>query len=548
MSKVDVDLFAGAAGSSTGILLATGHSPHIAVDFDAEMFEFHKVNHPDTEHVLADIQTLDPHTVLRGRKIRILSASPPCTNFSRAKAGKVKDEGVRNLAERVLTWIDAGDPDFVVVENVPEMAKWGPLNEDGTVDKDREGESFDRWIESIINYGYHVQWRNIRACDLGVPTLRKRLFILASKGDIAWPKATHGEGLKPFASAASCIDWTIPVRSIFERKKPLSDKTLARVARGIKKFVLVPEPFVVHVTHGGDRAPHPVSEPLTTVTCAHRGEHALVAPVMSRGHVHGQDTDGSAGDQPLHTVTKTDEHIVIAPTLVQSGYGEREGQVPRTLDLSQPLGTLVASGQKHALVHALMAEHVGFVSKQFGGKHPPIGSDLNQPLGTVTTIDHNALVDVVAEPAFISVAHGTTTGSDATAPLGSPTTSGHHHSVVRARLQEVQDFLIHYYGASVGSSTEAPLGAVTTKDRFGLVTLAGVEHVIVDIGMRLLEPRELARAQGFPDWYVLERRTDGTPTTKTSRTKAVGNSVCPPVMAAILIANGYGVDKSEMVE
>jgi DNA (cytosine-5)-methyltransferase 1 len=343
---------------------------------------------------------------------------------------------VRSLAWVVVTWARRVRPAVICLENVEEFQTWGPLHDDGTPDKARQGQTFRRWATHLRNLGYALEFRSLRACDYGAPTTRRRLFIVARCDDkpIVWPTPTHGPGRAlPHRTAAECIDWSIPVPSIFSRKKPLAEATEARIAAGIKKYVLDREPFIVPV-------------------------HTAYAP-------------GEKG-----------ETVLVAPTLIQTGYGEREGQAPRVLDLHKPLGTAVAGGQKHGLVFAFLARHYGGV----------VGRALTEPMSTVTTVDHHSLV----------------TG-----------------------------LLVKYYGTGGDQTVNRPLDTVTTKDRFALVTIYGVPHRIVDIGMRMLSPRELARAQGFPDSYALDATALGTAITQTDQTRMIGNSVCPPVARAIIEAN-----------
>ena len=304
---------------------------------------------------------------------------------------------------------------------------------------------------------------------------------------IVWPEPTHGPGRPtPYRTAADCIDWALPAPSIFDRPRPLAENTVKRLARGIQRYVIdAPAPFLAPLTHHGDRRVHPVGEPFPTVTGAHRGELAL-----------------------------------IAPTLVQTGYGEREGQAPRSLDLHAPLGTVVAGGAKHALVSAFLAKHYGGV----------VGSALSRPIDTVTSVDHHSLVasTMVKLRGGLADHHTTAQGWDAPAPT---LTAGGTH------LAEVQAFLTKYYGTGTGAALANPLDAITTHDRFGLVTVAGEDYAIADIGMRMLAPRELYRAQGFPDTYAIEIEHAGKPLTKTAQVRMCGNSVCPPMGAALVDAN-----------
>lgn len=469
-----VDSFAGGGGASLGIEWALGRSPDIAVNHDPEAIAMHAANHPTTRHLCGDVWDVDPKAVCGGKSVALAWFSPNCTHFSKAKGGKPRDAKIRSLAWVVVRWAKTVRPRVICLENVEEFADWGPLDSEGQPNPEKRGFTFRRWLGALRKAGYVVETRELRACDYGAPTTRKRLFVIArcDGQPIVWPNPSHGPGCTlPWATAADCIDWSLPCPSIFTRKKPLAEKTLHRIARGIRKFVLESgDPFIVPVTHHGDSRVHSAREPFRTITGAPRGELAYVAP-----------------------------------TLIQTGYGEREGQAPRSLDLGQPLGTVVAGGAKHALVSA-------FIAKHFGGNGTP-GSSLQIPLGTITTQDHNALV---------------------TAALG------------QDRRPEVRAFLTKFYGTSTGQSAQLPLGTVTTKDRFGLVTVAGQDYEIVDIGMRMLGSRELFRAQGFPDTYLIEPLIDGGPLSKTAQIRMVGNSVAPHVAAAVVAANVRTVERTEV--
>lgn len=534
-----IDLFAGGGGASTGIEQAIGRHVDIAVNHDPEAVSLHEVNHPQTRHFVSDVFEVAPRTVTGGQPVGLLWASPDCTFHSKARGGKPyrdrnKARRRRGLAWVVCKWAREVQPRVICLENVEEFQHWGPLNEDGQPCPHRRGTTFRRWVAQLRNLGYVVEWRELRACDFGTPTIRKRLFLVARRDGlpIVWPEATHGapdslpvkqRKLKPWLTAAECIDWSIPAPSIFERERPLAEATLRRIAKGIHRYVIdAAEPFIVPMTHaGGDRV-HSSGEPLRTVTTASRGELALAVP-----------------------------------TLVQTGYGERPGQAPRVPGLDKPLGTVVGV-QKHALVTAMLAKHYGGV----------VGQAVDKPTGTVTTVDHHSLVTAnlvhmghgegkdgkarfshgirdVSVPINTVTASGApaglvtsnlvklrgdNVGSGTTEPVHTISAQGTHHAEVRA-------FLIKYYGADQDPRMEEPLHTVTTRDRFGLVMVKGEPYAIVDIGLRMLTPRELYRAQGFPDTYVIDRGADGRPLTKTAQVRMCGNSVCPPLARALVSAN-----------
>jgi DNA (cytosine-5)-methyltransferase 1 len=499
MTPLIVDLFAGGGGASLAIETALGRSPDIAVNHDPEAVAMHAANHPATRHLCGDVWDVRPRQVCDGRPVELLWASPDCTFHSKARGGKpFRDPksavGRRGLAWVVTRWARDVRPRVICLENVEEFEDWGPLGEDGRPDPARRGLTFRRWVGTLKAAGYAVEWRELRACDYGAPTSRKRLFLVARSDGlpIVWPLPTHGPGRIPYRTAAECIDWSIPCPSIFGRRKPLAEKTLRRIARGIRRFVLdAADPFIIPTTHGGDDRVHSIRDPLRTITSAHRGEHAIVAPTLVKNMTNNV---GQRTDAPLSTILTGNHHYLVAPTMVQTGYGEREGQAPRVLDLHKPLTTVVADGQKHALVSAFLAKH-------FGGHEGP-GSSLSLPFGTVTCRDHHAIVTA---------------------------------SVQGDRRGEVRAFLTKYYGTSDGQQAQLPLGTVTTRDRFGIVIVRGEAYEISDIGMRMLQPRELFRAQGFPDSYVID--PPDSPLSKTAQVRMCGNSVSPPPAVAILKAN-----------
>lgn len=553
-----IDSFAGGGGASLGIEEAIGRPVDIAINHDRAAIAMHEANHPATRHYQEDVWQVDPVEATGGRPVALLWLSPDCTHHSKARGGKPRDKGIRGLAWVGLRWAARVRPRVIILENVEEFRTWGPLNRRRRPKRNHKGETFDRWVSQLRGLGYEVEWRELRACDFGAPTSRKRLFVIARcDGErIRWPLPTHGKGLGllPYRTAAECIDWSIPCPSIFERPKPLVVATLRRIANGIKRYVIAAErPFVINLTHGGRL--ESVDEPFATITGAHRGEKALVAPYLAGvGGRAGQSPERSLdapyhtttakgdtalvtpflagithnksggqttpGDAPMPTITTSrgGEQALIAPTLVQTGYGEREGQSPRSLDIEEPLGTVVGGGSKHALV-------AGFLAKHFGGHETP-GSALDQPADTVTARDHHGLV-----ASSLVKLYGTNDGAPVDAPMPVVTAGGNH-------LGEVRAFLAAYYGNDKdGQAVSEPFRTVTSKERFGLVTVEGEPYAIVDIGMRMLAPRELFRAQGFPDGYVIDPVVDGRRLTKTDQIRMCGNSVCPPIARALVEAN-----------
>lgn len=541
-----IDLFAGGGGASTGLAAALGRDPDVALNHDELAMAVYRANHSGTLCLPEDVWKTPPRKVLQllrrlGRRLKvwILWASPDCTHFSKAKGSKPRSKGVRALAHVIVRWARDVSPEIIFMENVEEFRTWGPLYEVGHVMPDgrvladgdpevgmpipeRAGEDFERWRGMLELLGYRLEWRVLDASEHGAPTRRRRLFIVARRDGqpIYWPAPTHGPGLLPFNTAASCIDWTIPCPSIFAREKPLAEKTLWRVAQGIRKYVLDnPKPFIVKVNHGGraDRA-ESINQPLTTVTAARRG-HALVAPSIIRTDMHKSNAGCHYPVQdPLRTITTANGHAVVAPTLVQTGYGERPGQRPRYLNLHEPLGTVVAGGPKHALVAAFLAKH-------YGGHTTP-GTHLARPMDTITTRDHHGLAAVT-----LAKLRGDCNGADIGEPVPTITSQGTH-------IAEVRAFLTAYYGeGSEGQKLSEPMRTLTTKHRLGLVTVEGVEHQIVDIGLRMLEPHELLRAQfgKYAEGYDLNSATS-----KAAKVRLIGNSVCPELAEAVVRANVGG--------
>lgn len=434
-----VDLFAGGGGASLGIERALGATVDVAVNHSPEAIAMHAANHPTTRHLREDVWAVNPRDACACRIVELLWASPDCRHFSRAKGGKPVSPKIRSLAWVVTRWARAVKPAVICLENVAEFQTWGPLAGDQPI-KERAGETFRKWVGQLERMGYCVRWRILNAADFGAPTSRRRLFLVARLNgqEPAWPTPTHGPGRIPYRTAAECIDWSIPCPSIFDRKKPLADATLRRIARGVMRYVVNSgNPFIVSTNH-----------------------------------------------------TKT------------------TGRAPNHYNINEPLRTVTKS-PGFAVVSAFLAKHYGGV----------VGQPMEAPLGTITQIDHHGLVAL-----NLLKLYGTSNGADIADPMHTVTGQGGHIGLVAA-------FLAKYYGTGIGQSVGDPLDTITTKGRFGVVTvtIGGEPHVIYDIGMRMLQPRELARAQGFPDSYILTG-------TKTSQVARIGNSVCPDVAEAVVRA------------
>lgn len=524
-----IDNFAGGGGASTGIEAALGRPIDYAINHDPEAIAMHRANHPQTRHFVSSVWDVNPTKLAAGRPVGLGWFSPDCTFHSKARGGKpFRDRNMarrrRGLANLIPRWAATpAAPRVIMLENVEEFADWGPLLPDGKVCPKRRGMLFRRWHRQLENLGYRIDMRELKACDYGAPTTRKRLFIVMRRddGEIIFPEATHGpwQGALPYRTAADCIEWSIPCPSIFDRARPLADATLRRIARGVMRYVVNSgDPFIVPITHtGGDRV-HSINEPLRTVTTAQRGEFAL-----------------------------------ISPSIINTRNGERAGQLPRVRSPLDPLPTVTAQGSQGALVAAFLARH-------YGG-HENDGHPMQRPISTITTQDHHALVT-----SHLLHLRNNCDARSVEDPLRTVSAQGQHHALVASHLMkyygtdqapelreplstvttkdrfaEVRAFLIRFYGQSKEAGLSVPLDTVTTKDRFGLVMVHGEPYQIVDIGMRMLTPRELYRAQGFPGQYIIDHGIDEhgetLPLTKTAQVRMCGNSVSPACAEALVRAN-----------
>jgi len=497
-----VDLFAGGGGASTGVEAAIRRPVDIAVNHDEAAIAMHQRNHPETRHYREDVFAVDPREACGSRRVAGLWMSPDCTHFSKAKGKQPRKKEVRALADVGIRWAELPRhqrPRVIMLENVEEFQDWGPLDDDGNAIKSRKGEDFRAWCGRLSDLGYKLEFRTLVAADYGAPTTRKRLFLIArcDGAPIVWPEPTHGKGrAKPWRAAAEIIDWALPCPSIFGRKKPLADATLRRIARGIQKFVISSaNPFIV--AYYGQSTAHDVTAPLGTVTS--NIHHAVVNPFIVR---HG------------HYSTITGAGLVEG-----CGAGTFRGQ-----PLSSPLATVCATNDKNLVVP--------FITKHFGGGpngKPPPGIDARRPIDTVTEQDHHAI-----STAFLSKFYGTSTNADVGAPTPTVTASESH-------LAEVRAFLMKYHGGERGDSRGQllfePMRTVDTANRFALVIIHGEPYEIVDIGMRMLSPRELFAAQGFPGDYDIAPEINGKPITKTQQIALAGNSVPPPMAEHLARAN-----------
>lgn len=678
-SEIIVDNFAGGGGASTGIEMATGRSVDIAINHDPNAVAMHTTNHPNTLHYCESVYDVRPKVATAGRPVALAWFSPDCRHFSKAKGAKPVEKAIRGLAWVVLRWGLDVKPRVMKLENVEEFKTWGPLLAgEMRPDPARAGENFEAFIgmlttgiradhpalaecceflgisldsedaaRLIKGLGYIVEYRELRACDYGAPTIRKRFFMImrCDGKPIVWPEPTHGDPkspavqagkLAPWRTAAECIDWTIPAPSIFDRKKPLAENTLKRIARGIQRFVIdSASPFIVKCNHTSSRSSYdcfrgqPLEEPLQTITKKHG--YAVAVPHLTKfrtgatgqevtepvptvtagtsarpggnGHALGiveaaltPFLAGNGGseyqakprplDKPAHTILKQSRACVVAPviarqfgastghradepnatitaggggksqlvtsTLIQMGYGERPGQEPRVLQIEKPLGTVTAGGNKFAVASAFLAKH-------YGGNYTGPGVGLDEPTHSVTTVDHHAVV-----AAHLMVNNTGHPGGSVDSPAHTVTT-GNHHAVVTSHLVHLRGFCkdgqkmdqpvptitaggqhvgevkttlaVEHYNEQRAQQTLAFLREYCGEDCTGLVDIDGITYRIVDIGMRMLQPHELYRAQGFPDWYIIDRDYRGVKYAKDKQVARCGNAVPPPFAEALVRAN-----------
>jgi DNA (cytosine-5)-methyltransferase 1 len=544
MKEVVVDSFAGGGGASEGIELALGRSPDIAINHDREALAMHYANHPDTLHLAHNVWKVDPVEATKGQPVGLLWASPDCKHFSKAKGGRPVKRNIRDLAWVVVRWAKQVRPRVIILENVEEFRHWGPVSEDGTPCTARKGQTFKQWEGELKRLGYKVEHRELRACDYGAPTIRKRLFLIARRDGrpIVWPKPTHGDPkseavksgkLKPWRAAAEIIDWSLSCHSIFLTReegravgvnRPLAEKTMARIAKGLKRYVLDnPTPFIVpgfisYAQQGGlNRS---AEDPLHTITASRKDQNCMIAPHLMTMRNAQKPFNGA--NEPTHTVTAGGAGLTLVAPCLTTYYGTKEDGQPRVADLNEPLRTQTTEN-RHALVTAFMAQHNTGV----------VGHDLRKPASTILQAgSHQQMVSA----GLLSLKGSDRRDRTVEAPMNTVCAEGTHAAHVSA-------FLVKYYGADQDPKLVEPLHTATTKARFGLCTvqIEGEPYVVTDVGMRMLTPRELFSAQGFGEDYIIDRGKlpDGTwiNLTKTASIRMCGNSVCPPMAQALVTAN-----------
>jgi len=605
--EIIVDNFAGGGGASTGIEMAIGRSVDIAINHDPNAVAMHTTNHPDTLHYCESVFDIHPRAATAGRPVGLAWFSPDCRHFSKAKGAKPVEKSIRGLAWIVIRWaLDVG-PRVMMLENVEEFRTWGPLlAPEMRPDPARAGETFRAFVgmlttgvpeehpalveccdflsmstaseqaqRLVSGLSYDVDFRELRACDYGAPTIRKRFFMVMRRDGqpIVWPEASHGDPkspavlagkLAPWRTAAECIDWSIPAPSIFDRKRPLAENTLKRIARGIQRFVIdSAQPFIVKCNHTTTRGtydyfrgqslaeplqtitkthgyavavPHltkfrtgatgqPVTEPVPTVTAGTSTRpggngHALglveaaLAPFIAGAGGPKYSAKPRSAEQPMHTLCNTNHACVIAPVIARQ-FGASVGH-----RADEPSATVTAGGGgKSQLVSAFLAKH-------YGGNYTGPGVRMDEPFHSVTTLDHHAAVT-----SHLIKLRGTNIGQPTDTPLQTVTAGGTHFGEVSTSLA------VDGYDEQRAQQALAFLREYCGPESTGLVEIDGVTYRIVDIGMRMLQPHELYRAQGFPDWYIIDQDYRGVKYAKDKQVARCGNAVPPPFAEALVRAN-----------
>ncbi|MBV2132002.1 DNA cytosine methyltransferase [Pseudomonas sp. MAP12] len=571
--EINVDLFAGGGGASTGLEMGLGRPVHIAINHNPAAISMHEANHPGALHLQTDVWVVDPVQVLAGRRVGWFHASPDCTHHSQAAGGQPRKKEIRDLSWVVIKWAGIAQPRIISLENVKQIRQWGPLiakrckktgrvmRLDGSVartgervprgeqflvpDPKRKGSTWRRFLAQLEGLGYAVEHRVLRACDYGAPTSRERLFLVARRDgeSIAWPEPTHAEkpakGQKPYRTAADCIDWSIPGRSIFDRKKLLADATMRRIAKGIQREVIKrAKPFIVPIANWSREAVQPVDQPLNTVTAWPRGgSFALASPHLVKFRF---DEGGLPLDQPLPTITSGGNYkrpagaahaMGVATAFLAQANGGFNTTHSKGMD--EPMTTVTNTGSQQQLVTANLVT----LRKKCAGR------GMDEPVPTLTAgAEHQALVT-----AHLTAMAQNVASIDPDQPLPTVLAGAARFGVVECKLSSDVEagalrcaaFLVNYYGNGDARAVQDPLDTITTRDRLALVTvwIGGDPYLIVDICLRMLQPHELYRAQGFPPNYVITHGHDGRRFTKSEQVHMCGNSVSPPPMAAIARAN-----------
>ena len=534
MEEIIVDNFAGGGGASTGMELATGRIVKIAINHDPDAILMHKTNHPHTKHLQASVWDVDPVKECEGCPVGLAWFSPDCKHFSKAKGAALVDRNIRGLAWIVLRWAGTVRPRVIILENVEEFQTWGPVRRGKPVKK-KAGQTFRRFISQLEGLGYTVEYRELVAADYGAPTTRKR-FVLVARCDgrpVVWPERTHdkdgADGLPKWRAAAEVIDWTQPCYSIFATKediksrygvnavRPLADNTMRRVIRGVDKFVIRAEtPYIVPWT--------------VTNTC---------------------NSVGSQVTAPVHTVTTAGNQLLLSPALIQ--YHTEQSENVRGQSVTETLRTVDASN-RYGLVSACL-------SKFYGGV---IGTEVQAPMPTVTAIDHNALIAAnlveyfstgrpisVEEPMHTVTSHdrealtlthicefkGQDIGQDQRKPLRTITASAGEFAEIRTEVRTYEPGEDMGHWPEVRALLNRFCGYDLKENEMLTLDVGGTAYFVADIGLRMLTPRELYNAMGFPPDYIIDRDYTGRAYGKSKQVARCGNAVCPPMAEAVVRAN-----------
>lgn len=585
--EIIVDSFAGGGGASTGIEVATGRVVNIAINHDADAILMHSVNHPFTEHYQASVWDIDPVEVCKGRPVGLAWFSPDCKHFSKAKGAALVNRKIRGLAWIVLRWAATVRPRIIMLENVEEFQTWGPVRKGKPVKK-KACTTFQRWKWQLMNLGYVVEHRELVAADYGAPTSRKR-FVLVARCDgrpIVWPERTHAPAdspevkagkLQPWRSAAEIIDWTQPMYSIFDSKakikaiygvnavRPLAEKTMRRIIRGVDKFTIKSgKPFLVPTGYGERKgqAPrvHDIDQPLPTIVGS--GKHNLCGPVLAPFIHHATfQNEPKSAERPLTTITSVGAHELAGANLIQ--YHTEQTETARVNGLTAPMPTLDGSN-RYGLTTAFFTEYYGngnpapvsapvrtvtshdrqglcavHLDKYFGGGYSGKGNSLEDPLTTVTTEPRHDLV-----AAHLAMFKGSDKGQSPVDPLRTITASAGEFADVRVQVVRYEADLAHTvrpygYWPEIRELLNKYCGYTLAEDEILLLNIGGVWYYISDIGLRMLTPRELYNAMGFPPDYVIDfvNPKTGKEYSKSAKVARCGNAVCPPMAEAVVRAN-----------
>lgn len=605
--EIIVDNFAGGGGASTGIEQALGRPVDIAINHDPAAVAMHRINHRFTEHYCESVWDVAPVALCRGRKVALMWLSPDCKHFSKAKGGKPVEKHIRGLAWIALRWAALVKPRVIILENVEEFKTWGRIDKKTSKPDPRyKGETFKSFVWQLRMHGYAVEWKELRACDYGAPTSRKR-FVLIARCDghpIVFPKPTHGNapGLKPYRTAADIINWSLPCPSIFERKKPLVSATCRRIARGLDKFVIKnSKPFIIQTQFNNppqnsdyplstvesvnkhsvvmptltkfngqskgqcvdvpldtvmagatrfgkvdtrlapfiqhenfDNIPQSVEKPVSTITSATHQylTDAKLAPFVEQAFGGAYDGYGADIEKPLPTITAKDHNRVIAPTLIQY-HSETSDNEVRACELREPLPT-VDTSNRYGIASA-------FIHKYYAGNYEGAGSDIASPLDTITTEERHALT----LPYMTEFYGNEKDGTPCTQPLRT-IMANNKAAVIEVKVAKISGSQNLGYWTKVRTLLNEYADYNLADDEILLFLIDNVRWFIYDIGMRMLTPRELYRAQGFPEDYIIEFDVNGKPYSKKEQIARCGNAVCPPMAEAVVRANlpEYAVKKS----